>query len=285
MKHEYVTINGIRMHYVTAGSGPLLLLLHGFPEFWYSWRHQIATLSEHYTVVAPDLRGYNETDKPTWGYEVDVLVSDVLELIRALGHERVFVAGHDWGGALAWVLAMHYPQHVERLVVLNMPHPALFIRAIFTNPLQVFRSSYMLLFRFPHLPEALFRANDYDVIDRVLRGMAARQEAFSSEDIQAYKDALSKPGALTAALNWYRALDFSPSGRAYVSQRVNVPTLLIWGEEDFALGLELTYGTEQYVPDLRIRYVPRCTHWVQQEQPELVNQYIGTFLQEQMIGS
>lgn len=278
LHHHYIYVNGIRMHYVTAGTGPLLLLLHGFPEFWYSWRHQIPVLSQHFTVVAPDLRGYNETDKPTWGYEVDVLVQDVLQLIRGLGHERAIVAGHDWGGTLAWHLAIAYPQRVSRLIALNIPHPGLFAKALRSNMMQVLRSTYVSFFQLPWLPEALFRANDYALIERIFRDDAVRKDAFSDEDIQAFKDAIAKPGALSAALNWYRRLRRSAGWLLDTPMRVEVPTLLIWGQQDRALGVELTYGTERYVEDLHICYVTRCSHWVQQEQPDLVNRYMLDFL-------
>jgi pimeloyl-ACP methyl ester carboxylesterase len=266
------------MHYVQAGSGPLLLLLHGFPEFWYSWRHQIAALSAHFTVVAPDLRGYNETDKPTWGYELDVLTTDVAMLIEALGQPRAFVAGHDWGGVLAWMLAITRPHCVERLITLNMPHPARFRAALRANPRQIARSIYVSFFQLPWLPEQLMRANDYAFIDYALRGQAVRKTTFSDEDIQMYKDAISKPGALTAALNWYRGLRRLPDlDDKYLL--VHVPTLMIWGKHDAVLGVELTYDTAPYVPGgLQIRYIPNCSHWVQQEAPELVNQYMRAFL-------
>lgn len=280
IQHGYIHVNGIRMHYVTDGSGPLLLLLHGFPEFWYSWRHQIPALSPHFTVVAPDLRGYNETDKPAWGYEVDVLVADVVQLIQALGYRRAIVAGHDWGGALAWYLAMVYPQRVERLITMNTPHPALFAKALRSNPGQILRSLYVPFFQLPWLPETLLRANDYALIERALRDQAIRKETFSDDDIQAFKDAISKPGALTAALNWYRGLRHSRDWLLDAPMHVNAPTLLIWGQADRALSTELTYGTEQYVPDLHIRYIPNGSHWVQQEQPEMVNRYMREFLSD-----
>lgn len=276
----YIQVNGIRMHYVSAGQGPLLLMLHGFPEFWYSWRHQIPVLSPYFTVVAPDLRGYNETDKPTWGYELDVLVADVVELIRRLGHERAVVVGHDWGGFVAWALAIAYPHRVERLINLNTPHPALISQALRNNPRQIMRSGYAFFFQLPGLPEALLSANDYAAIEKALRGTATVKSAFSDEDIQVYKDAISKPGALTAALNWYRAAGRG-GGRGLfqgTKMRVEAPTLLIWGEDDPALGTELTYGTEQFVSNLQIRYISHCSHWVQQEKPDLVNQYLLEFL-------
>jgi pimeloyl-ACP methyl ester carboxylesterase len=280
IQHGYITVNGIRMHYAAAGSGPPLLLLHGFPEFWYSWRHQFAALSPHFTVIAPDLRGYNETDKPAWGYEIDVLTRDIVEFLEALGYQRAMVAGHDWGGMLAWVLAIVYPHRVERLITLNAPHPTLIQQALLRNRRQQRRSWYVGFFQLPYLPELLFSANDYAAIEYSLRGMALRPRTFSDEDIEAYKDAVSKPGALTTMINYYRRL----SGRSLAAlcrgtdMQVNVPTLQIWGEEDSFLGRELTFGTERYAPDLQIRYIPNCSHWVQQEAPAEVNQAMLDFL-------
>jgi pimeloyl-ACP methyl ester carboxylesterase len=279
--HRYIFVNGIRMHYVHAGAGGrLLVLLHGFPEFWWSWRYQIPALSRHFTVVAPDLRGYGETDKPAWGYDLDVLVNDVVSLIRELGHTRAIVAGHDWGGNLAWSLAIAYPQRVERLIALNMPHPALIARALGRNWRQMLRSWYFLFFQLPLLPEALIRANDYMFVERAFRGMALDKSRFDDQTIEQFKAALAQPGALTAAINYYRAL-FQRGARGMfhgTGMRVQAPTLMIWGEQDFALGKELTYGTERFVPDLRIRYLPNCSHWVQQERFAEVNQFMLEFL-------
>jgi pimeloyl-ACP methyl ester carboxylesterase len=283
--HHYAGVNGIRMHYVAAGSGPLLLLLHGFPEFWYSWRHQFAALSPYFRVVAPDLRGYNDTDKPGWGYEADVLAADVLELVRVLGYERAIIAGHDWGGALAWLLAMQYPHRVERLIVLNMPHPVLFLRAMGRNPRQMVRSLYMGFFQLPWLPEWLLSTNDYALLELLMRKLMTDQEGkplLDEEAINTYKDAISKPGALTAALNWYRSLRGNSTARTLqrLQAPLEVPTLLLWGQDDPALGVELTYGTEQYAPNLCLRYIPGCSHWVQQERPDLVNQSILAFVHD-----
>lgn len=278
LQHHYVDVNGISMHYVRDGQGPLLLFLHGFPEFWYSWRHQIPAFRTHYTVVAPDMRGYNETEKPTWGYDVDVLTADLVELIKVLGFEQAIVVGHDWGGVLSWMLTIFYPHRVSRLITLNCPHPALMERALRTNPQQLRRSWYMLLFQLPWLPEQLIRANDYKLIEEGLRGMAVHKEAFSDEDIQAYKDAISQPGALTAALNWYRRMYDSRRWFAERDLTVHVPTLMIWGEQDQALGVELTQGTEEFAPNLQLRTIPDSSHWVQQERPDLVNTYIWEFL-------
>lgn len=280
VEHHYTQVNGIRMHYVQAGDGPLMLCLHGFPEFWYSWRHQIAAFRAAYTVVAPDLRGYNETAKPATGYDVLTLLEDVRQLLTSLTDQPAVVLAHDWGGALAWLLASQYPELVERLVVMNIPHPAVFENAVRRNPAQALRSWYMGLFQLPGIPELLFTANDYALVETVFRGAAIRKEAFSDEDIAAYQAALSVPGTLTAALNWYRAL---PQANSLLRDRdltVRVPTLLVWGTADVALGSELTHGTEQYVPDLTIHYIANCSHWVQQEQPALVNTAVATFLQQ-----
>lgn len=278
--HGYITVNGIRMHYVHAGSGPPLFLLHGFPEFWYSWRHQISVLSRHFSVIAPDLRGYNETEKPNWGYEVDVLARDVVELMEALGYRRALVAGHDWGGIVAWSLGIVYPQRVERLITLNAPHPQLLRHALRRNRRQLRRSWYVLAFQVPWLPEQIIRANDYALIEWMFRGMALRQHTFSDDDIDAYKDAASKPGALTAMINWYRNVGRNRSAGFFkgTGMQVHVPTMMIWGENDSALGRELTFGTESFVPDLQIRYIPNCSHWVQQEAPDEVNQAMLEFL-------
>lgn len=277
LKHEYIRVNGIRLHYVTAGQGPLLLMLHGFPEFWYSWRHQIPLLSPYFTVVAPDLRGYNLSDKPNWGYETDVLVRDVAELITALGHNDAVVLGHDWGGMLAWLLAIDHPARVRQLVAMNIPHPALFLQAVRSNPRQLLRSWYIAFFQLPGLPEALIRANDFAAVEWMLRGTAANKAAFSDEDIARYKEALRQPGALSAAIAYYRHL-LSPTNTARSSGLVAAPTLLIWGEQDVALGKELTYGTERLVPNLQTRYIAEAGHWVQQEAPEAVNEALLAFL-------
>ncbi len=264
-----------------AGDGPLLLLLHGFPQYWYCWRHQLAVLSAHFCVVAPDLRGYNDTEKPDWGYTVDVLTADVVGLIESLGYQRAHVVGHDWGGALAWMLAITYPHRVTRLATLNMPHPALMQQAMTTNPRQMARSVYMALFQLPLLPEALLRAGDYALLAWMMRGTTTSSNAFDDETIEMYKDAASKPGALTAALNWYRGLfrDGDMFRLAHQSARVDVPTLMVWGQQDPALGVELTHGTESLVSNLRLEYVPDASHWVQEEQPELVSRYLLEFLQ------
>lgn len=276
-QHEYITTNGIRLHYVTQGEGPLMLMLHGFPEFWYSWRHLIPEFAKDYKVVALDLRGYNESDKPQQqsAYVMSEFVKDVEGVIKGLGYDRCVLVGHDWGGAIAWNFAYAYPEMLERLIVLNMPHPAKFADGLRT-PQQLLRSSYAFFFQLPVLPELFIQSSDYGAIESAFKGMAVNKSAITQADIEAYKDAASRRGALTAMLNYYR--NAFPSMTLRDWSVLQVPTLMIWGEEDTALGKELTYGTEKYVRDFQIRYIPNCSHWVQQERPELVNQYMREFL-------
>lgn len=277
-RDEYLISNGVRLHYVTQGEGPLMLMLHGFPEFWYSWRHQIPKFAKDYKVVALDLRGYNESEKPQQqsAYMMRELIKDVEGVIQGLGYDRCILVGHDWGGAIAWCFAYAHPEMVERLIVMNIPHPAKFAEGLRT-PVQLMRSWYAFFFQLPMLPEFLIELSDYQLIEFALKGMAVDKSAFTQADIDAYKNAAAKPGALTAMINYYRNAFLSFQQQEWTL--LNVPTLMIWAEEDAALGKELTYGTEEYVKNFQIRYIANCSHWVQQERPELVNQYICDFLQ------
>ncbi|MBF2046093.1 MAG: alpha/beta fold hydrolase [Elainella sp. C42_A2020_010] len=280
LQHEFIVSNGLRLHYVTQGEGPLMLMLHGFPEFWYSWRHQIPEFAQHYKVVALDLPGYNESDKPSdlSAYRLSELVQNVRGVIQGLGYDRCVLVGHDWGGAIAWNFAYAHPQLVERLIVLNLPHPAKFAAGLRT-PQQLLRSSYIFFFQVPLLPEWVVQTFDYQPIAAGLSNVAVNKTAFTAADLEAYKQAAAQPGALTAMLNYYRANFWQPELTSQNWGMLTTPTLLIWGEDDVALGKELTYGTEAYVADLTVRYIPQCGHWVQQEKPDLVNQYMREFLQ------
>ncbi len=276
--HDFITTNGVKLHYVTQGTGPLMLFLHGFPEFWYSWRHQIPEFAQDYQVVALDLRGYNDSDKPEAqsAYVMSEFMQDVKGVIQGLGYDRCILVGHDWGGAIAWAFAYAYPELVEKLIVLNIPHPAKFAAGLRT-PQQLLRSSYIFLFQLPLLPELLFQFDDYRALEQAFRGMSKNPAAFTDEDIDAYKNAFAKRGALTAALNYYRNV-FSQGLLERSWSVLEVPALMIWGEDDQPLGKELTYDTDRYVRDFRLQYIANCSHWVQQEQPQLVNQYMREFL-------
>src|SRR5215211_551361 len=197
MAHQWVDVRGLRLHCVEVGTGPLVVLLHGFPEFWYAWRHQIPALAAAgYRVVAPDLPGYNTSDKPprVHDYQPTVLAQEVADLILALGAGSAAVAGHDWGGVLAWLLAMHHPKRVQRLVVLNAPHPVRFLKGLH-SPRQLRRSWYILAFQLPWLPERLVAARDFRALRRALGRQPTRPGAFTAQDIDRYVAAAAQPGA------------------------------------------------------------------------------------------
>ncbi|MBA2396232.1 MAG: alpha/beta hydrolase [Ktedonobacteraceae bacterium] len=280
-QHRDIITNGIRMHYVTQGTGPLIVLLHGFPEFWYSWRHQIPVLAEQgYRVVAPDLRGYNDTDKPRTGYDVSTLLRDIVGLIKGLGEEKAIIVGHDWGGVLAWAFALQYPQMTERLIVLNAPHPKIFLREL-RSLAQLKKSWYIFAFQIPWLPEFLLVRNHAALIGKMLYDSAVQKAAFPPEVQAIYRDAMSKPGALRASLNYYRAAfrnPFSTGGRS--DKIITVPTLLIWGDQDVALDISLTNRLEQWVSNLKVEHIPDSGHWVQQERQNEVNSLIQGFLSQ-----
>jgi pimeloyl-ACP methyl ester carboxylesterase len=282
-RHEQRLVNGIKLSCTIAGEGPLVVLLHGFPEFSYSWRHQLPALAEHFTVVAPDMRGYNESEKPAQvsDYRIPLLVEDIVQLIRSFGRERAFVVGHDWGGMVAWSMALRRPDVVEKLAVLNIPHPRILFQHLLTNPTQRKRSSYMLFFQLPRLPEESLRQDNFARLERVFRSMAVYRDKFTDEVLDHYKQALAKPGALTGALNYYRALGRRAGYDLIASDPVaRMPVLTIWGEKDSALGKEMLEGLERYVPDLTVRRIPDASHWVQQDRPDLVNRYLTDFLRK-----
>lgn len=286
--HDWIDADGVRLHAVTAGpeDGPLALLLHGFPEFWYAWRHQLPALAAAgYRVVAPDLRGYNYSEKPSGvgSYHLDELVGDVAGLVAAFGRERAHVVGHDWGGLIAWQAAVDRPALVDRLAVLNAPHPSAYERALRTSPTQVLRSWYVAAAQLPALPEAAIRARDFALLERSLRRGPVRPDAFTDADVTRYKRALGRPGALTAALNYYRSiarrnarLTLTRGGVGDLS--VDAPTLLVWGERDDALSVSLTEGLDRWVPDTRVERLPEASHWVQADAPERVTDLLLSHL-------
>ena len=279
IKHDYLVSNSIRLHYVTQGEGALMLMLHGFPEFWYSWRYQISEFAQDYKVVAIDLRGYNKSEKPQerTAYAISELVKDVAGVITGLGYDRCILVGHDWGGAIAWSFAYAYPEMLEKLIVMNLPHPAKFAVALRSNRRQLLRSWYILFFQLPWLPELTLQFNDYQAIASAFIDSAIDKTVFTDQDLGAYKKAAAKPGALTAMLNYYRNI-FPEFLLPRSWGLLQVPTLMIWGENDKFLGKELTYDTQVYVKDFQLKYIPNCSHWVQQEKPDLVNQYMREFL-------
>jgi pimeloyl-ACP methyl ester carboxylesterase len=282
--HRFVEANGLRFHVAECGTGDkLALFLHGFPELWYSWRHQMPLLARlGYRAWAPDLRGYGKSERPprVEDYAIEKLVEDVAGLIDAAPARETVLIAHDWGGIIAWAFAMRRSRPLARLVVMNLPHPACFDRE-FRTWKQFRRSWYALLFQLPRLPEALMRARGYRAIGEAFRSSAIDKSRFPDGLLQVYRENAARPGALTAMLNYYRAYGRGGGGtrqRARGYPLIEVPTLMIWGEEDVALCKETTLGTEQYVRDLTIRYLPRVSHWVQQEAPEAVNAMLEAFV-------
>ncbi|CAG0936365.1 epoxide hydrolase 4 [Thermoflexales bacterium] len=280
---RYIAVNGLELHTIVAGppAGPLVVLLHGFPENWYTWRKQIKALAEAgYRVVVPDQRGYNLSDKPhgIHNYRLEALSADIVELIRSFGREKAIVVGHDWGGVVAWYLAMHHAEVVEKLIVMNAPHPATYLREIRSNPAQQRKSWYVGFFQLPILPEELLGYDPIESARYFFRQNAVNQEAFSSFDIHVMATALAQPEALTSMLNWYRAIVRDRSALENL-RPIEVPTLLIWAEDDTALGRSLTYGLEPWISNLQLHFIPHCGHWVQNEAPDEVNAELVAFLQ------
>ncbi len=277
-----VAANGLDFEVAEAGSGDhLALCLHGFPELHFSWRHQMPLLAAMgYRVWAPNQRGYGASSRPAGveNYTMDRLVADVAALFDASGASKLTLIAHDWGGAVAWNFAIHRVRPIERLAVMNLPHPYGFAAALRHWP-QRRRSWYIAFFQLPWLPEAWLGANDARRIRGAFRGMAIDKSRFPDDVLDVYAAAARRPGALTAMVDWYRAA-VRHRDRMQVRNggRVDVPTLVVWGEGDTALGLETLDGTDRFVADLTIRRLPGVSHWVQQEAPEAVNAILTEWL-------
>eukprot|EP00053_Salpingoeca_punica_P007554 m.68837 g.68837 ORF g.68837 m.68837 type:complete len:343 (+) comp14207_c0_seq1:253-1281(+) len=278
--HGYLDVdNGVKLHYVTKGSGPLMLLLHGFPEFWYSWRFQIDEFSKTHKVVAIDMRGYNLSSKPSGiaSYRLEILAADVARVVERFGEKSCILVAHDWGGVVAWQVAHLYPEIVSKLVIMNAPHPAAFEKNVSFK--QFLASWYIFLFQLPFFPEFISSMNDMQQMTAALTGKkmgVKNRNNLTKEDLECFKYAGSQPGATTAAINYYRNLWRNVPTPA--TKLVKCPTLLIWGEDDGALVKSLNNGIEAFVPKIRVHYVPNCSHWVNQDNPEEVNKAMREFL-------
>lgn len=282
----YAEVNGVRLHYVAEGEGDLILFLHGFPEFWYAWRDQLAAFGADHRAVAVDMRGYNLSSKPAEvdAYRMPLLVEDVRQLIAHLGYRTCTLVGHDWGGVVAWAFAMRHPEMLDRLIIINAPHPAIFARELRENPAQQRASQYMLLFRSPEA-EATLSVDNYA---RLVGAVLTPETAYTDDVRAAYITAWSEPGALTGGLNYYRAARIgppaddgtrdAPSGFDTGAAAIAVPTLVIWGERDTALLTGNLDGLDEQVADLTIVRIPEGTHWVVHEMPGRINEEIRNFL-------
>jgi len=289
---QYAEVNDIRLHYVSAGAGKLIMFVHGFPEFWLEWEKQLAEFGKDYQAVAPDMRGYNLSSKPpeVQKYHVKDLIEDLRALAEHLGHEKLIMVGHDWGGAVAWSAALRHPQLLEKLIIINSPHPAVFARELLNNPDQQKASQYMLMLRSAEA-ERILSENNFARLNDVLVQFGSQWEMSEKHRLK-YIEAWSQPGALTGSLNYYRASPLYPPTSQNDQEQiksilnlpkemltVKVPTLVIWGEQDRALLTGNLDGLEEYIEDLTVKRIPGGTHWVIHEQTELVNTLIRDFIE------
>ena len=265
-----VDTNGISLHTRQAGpeDGPLVVLLHGFPEFWYGWHRQIKPLADAgYRVIVPDQRGYNRSDKPDGvdSYHIKTLAADVVGLLDVADRKTAAVAGHDWGAAVAWWLALSYPERIESLTAVNVPHPTVMETTLRNSLSQLRKSWYMFAFQLPALPEAISTANNCRVLRRGLTN-SSRPGTFSATDLERYRAAWQQPDALTAMINWYRAMGrYRPQPPR---QQVSVPTLVMWGRQDEFLASTMAEESLDYCDDAELVTFPSATHWVLHEEPE-----------------
>jgi pimeloyl-ACP methyl ester carboxylesterase len=281
VEHHQITTNGIRLHVVQTGpvTGPLVLLLHGFPEFWYGWRRQLTPLANAgYRVWAPDQRGYNLSDKPLGiaAYRLELLAADVVGLIEAAGQEKARIVGHDWGGVVTWWIASHASHRLERAVVINAPHGAVMRRHLRRSPSQWLRSWYVGFFQLPCLPELVSRLDHWRLLVRALQ-WSSRPGTFTTTDLERYRQAWARPQAYRAMLNWYRAIVQRPPDRPGYSA-IAVPMMLIWGAQDVFLSRQMAQLSMALCQEGQLAIVEEASHWVHLEEPGRVNVLIDSFL-------
>jgi epoxide hydrolase 4 len=280
LEHVFLPTNGVRLHVVQSGSryGSLVILLHGFPEFWYGWRRQIQPLADAgLRVWAPDQRGYNLSDKPRGitAYRFDELANDVLGLIDAAGVDKCYLAGHDWGAAVAWWVALRYPDRLHKLAILNVPHPAVMKQTLLSSLAQLRRSWYMFFFQTPFLAEAILRNNDWEAMVRMLLS-GSKPGSFTLDDIDRYRQAWWRKGAITSMLNWYRAAIQMPPDMSG-DLRIRVPTLMLWGAQDIALSREMAQPSLDLCDEGKLVFFESSSHWVQLDESESVNKHLVDF--------
>jgi pimeloyl-ACP methyl ester carboxylesterase len=269
---KYIPTNGIKLHTVLAGppEGEPVFLLHGFPEAWFGWEKQIEPLVKAgYRVIVPDQRGYNLSDKPSGvdQYQMKILVDDILGLADQLGYERFYLAGHDFGAMVSWSLASHAPKKVKRLIIANVPHPAIFKSYLRSHPAQMLKSWYAVFFQLPALPERFVKTANWNFLIR------AMPNYFSEGELNRYREAWKKPGAITGMINWYRAT-FGSSGSSTSTDTIKPPTLIIWGMKDHYLSHQMAPLSLEYCQDGKLVYFEDATHWVQHDKASEVSQLL-----------
>lgn len=293
LQDHYADLEDCRIHYVSRGQGAPLLFLHGFPQFWFLWREQLADLGEDHAVYAPDMRGFNLSCKPEdpEAYRMRHLLADVHELINELELTDLTLVGHDWGGIVSWAFALKYPEMIERLVIIDAPPPFTWNRDLRESPKQRDAVNYMVELSKPSPePEEMLAANDFSMMDDIMLRIGGREARLSDADRSVYHEAWAQPGALRGGLNYYRAARMGEQVAAggvpeeyaakITSQTLEIPTLVIWGENDAALLPSLTRGLSEWVPRVRVEIVPGAGHWVPYERPDQVNRLIREFVDQ-----
>ncbi|MCD7034785.1 alpha/beta hydrolase [Metabacillus sp. GX 13764] len=280
LKSENIHVNGIDLHYVHGGEGELLLFLHGFPDFWYIWRHQLPVFSKSWHAVAPDLRGYNLSDKPEKqeDYKMKVLVEDIRQLIVGLGYEKCTLVGHDWGGAVAWAFAYKHPEYLDKLIIFNAPHPVTFARELAENSEQRKASEYIKEFQKEGAAARLME-DDYNVLDQMILKHGKEKGYFTEDDAAKYKESW-RNGSMEGMLSYYKNIKQAGTVIHTLLHSLEVPVLVIWGMKDPALLSGNLKGLENHVKDLQIRKVEDAYHSPQQEKPNEVNAAIEAFLRK-----
>ncbi|XP_071452586.1 epoxide hydrolase 4-like [Hetaerina americana] len=281
-EHHYIQLKNVKLHYVEKGDKkkPLMLFAHGFPEFWYSWRHQIKEFSKDYWTVAVDLRGYGDSEKPKriGDYTKACIIEDLKELVVALGKEKCILVAHDWGGVIAWSMVMKYPEMIERYIIMNGPLAIAYKDAVMKNKKQLFLSWYMFFYQLPFLPEIWARFQDMKIFEVLTMG--SESNAITAEDIEAYKYTFGKPGAFSGPVNYYRANFFGSLKKDSPRQlkKITVPGMLLWGEKDFFLDIRIVEYTKKYADNLHTEIIKGANHFVQQDEPVKTNDAMRKYL-------
>ena len=291
LEKQFIKVSDIQLHVVMAGpeDGEPVVLLHGFPEFWYGWKKQISFLAEQgYRVIVPDQRGYNLSDKPDGvrHYDLDILAQDIVNLATVLGYDKINLVGHDWGAAVSWWVATLFPDKLKKLIILNVPYPTVMANQILEGNLaQLLKSWYMGFFQIPFLPETIAGLSDYSMMANAMQE-SANPGSFSTEDMNAYRRAWSQPGAMTAMMNWYRAIARNPiENDNHIERRIVTTTLMLWGEKDQFLGKELAEPSIQLCDDGELIFYPDASHWLQHDEADSVNKEVHRFLQQSVTES
>jgi len=282
MESSYLEMSKGKIHYVSAGdaANDTIVFLHGFPEFWYSWRKQLDHFSEQYHVIAPDMRGYNKSYKPKQikDYKIEAIAADIIELINHAGKNKVIIVGHDWGAAIVLHLLLMYQNRFSKGVILNVPHPLVFRHNLFTNIKQFSKSWYIFFFQIPFLPAWVLSLNNFNRTAKMLENTSL-EGSFTENELEKYKLAWANGNAMQYMIMWYKAAIRNPSqANLYKQKKVSTPLKIIWGKEDVALVSEMAKESLDYCTQGELTYIEEATHWVHQDCPEKVNRLIEEFL-------